>query len=132
MIVIDASVVVELVTGNTRYGYILVAAQNAGETVAAPNLIDVEVTQALRRIMRGRPQPHGENGLNPITLLLNLKIVRYPHRGLLHRVWDLRHNLTAYDATYVALAESFDARLLTRDAKLAASRGHEARIELVS
>ena len=56
---------------------------------------------------------------------------RYPDDFLLPRVWDLRHNLTAYDAVYVALAEALDAPLLTRDRRLAAASGHRARIELV-
>ena len=63
--------------------------------------------------------------------LADLSLYRYPHIRLLSRVWDLRHNLTAYDASYVALAEALDATLLTRDARLARSVGHEARIELV-
>jgi predicted nucleic acid-binding protein len=55
---------------------------------------------------------------------------RYPHDFLLPRVWELRNNLTAYDAVYVALAEALDAPLLTRDRRLAGAAGHCARIEL--
>jgi predicted nucleic acid-binding protein len=55
----------------------------------------------------------------------------YPHDLLLPRVWALRHNLTAYDAVYVALAEALDAPLLTRDQRMAAASGHHSRIELV-
>jgi predicted nucleic acid-binding protein len=58
-------------------------------------------------------------------------IRRYPHDFLLPRVWDLRDNLTAYDAAYVALAEVLDATLLTHDRKLATAGGHQARIELL-
>ncbi len=54
-----------------------------------------------------------------------------PQDLLLGRVWELRHNLTAYDAVYVALAEVLDARLVTRDRRIAAAAGHHARVELV-
>ncbi|HYZ40455.1 MAG TPA: type II toxin-antitoxin system VapC family toxin [Stellaceae bacterium] len=56
---------------------------------------------------------------------------RYPHDLLLQRVWELRTNLTAYDAVYVALAEALEAPLLTRDRRLATATGHHARIVLV-
>jgi len=58
-------------------------------------------------------------------------ISRYPHDFLLQRVWALRNNLTAYDATYIALAEALDAPLLTRDRRLATAPGHHARVETV-
>jgi predicted nucleic acid-binding protein len=58
-------------------------------------------------------------------------LTRYPHRGLLPRVWALRDNLTAYDAVYVALAEALDAPLVTRDRRLAAGPGHQAVVEVV-
>ncbi len=60
-----------------------------------------------------------------------MPIHRYPHDVLLSRVYELRGNLTAYDAVYVALAEGLEAPLVTRDAKLAQSPGHRAQIELV-
>jgi len=63
--------------------------------------------------------------------LADFPLRRYPHDLLLPRIWDLRNNLTAYDATYVALAEALDAPLLTRDRRLAAAAGHRAQIELV-
>ena len=69
----------------------------------------------------------------PRTLsdLPDFPLHRYPHDVLLPRVWELRHNLTAYDAVYVALAEVPDARLLTRDRRLATAAGHRARVDLV-
>ncbi|HEY1246363.1 MAG TPA: type II toxin-antitoxin system VapC family toxin, partial [Hyphomicrobiaceae bacterium] len=60
-----------------------------------------------------------------------LPLQRYPHDWLLPRVWELRHILTAYNAVYVALAEALDAPLVTRDARLAAAPGHQARIEVM-
>ena len=63
--------------------------------------------------------------------LLDLRITRYPHSVLLPRIWQLRHNLSAYDAAYVVLAEKLGATLLTRDARLASAAGHTATIEVV-
>jgi predicted nucleic acid-binding protein len=63
--------------------------------------------------------------------LLDLRITRYPHFVLLTRVWQLRHNLSAYDAAYVVLAEKLGATLLTRDGKLTSSASHSAAVEVV-
>jgi predicted nucleic acid-binding protein len=63
--------------------------------------------------------------------LIDLGLVRHPHTFLLRRAWELRHHLTAYDAVYVALAEALNARLLTCDAKIAASSGHHAMVAVV-
>jgi predicted nucleic acid-binding protein len=63
--------------------------------------------------------------------LADFPITRYPHTPLLSRIWELRHNVTAYDAAYLALAEALPAPLITRDAKLAAVAGHRARVELM-
>ncbi len=73
-------------------------------------------------------EPRGHLALNYLGML---SITRYSHQPLLGRVWTLRHNLTAYDAVYVALAEMLDAPLLTRDRRLANASGYQARIELV-
>src|SRR5437762_2528893 len=63
--------------------------------------------------------------------LVALPLSRYPHDFLMSRVWDLRANMSAYDAVYVALAEALDAPLLTRDRRLAKAPGHRARVEVV-
>ena len=63
--------------------------------------------------------------------LADFPIARYPHQPFLFRIWELRHNVTAYDAAYLALAEALAAPLVTRDAKLASAVGHEAQIELM-
>ena len=62
---------------------------------------------------------------------LDLPLARYPHDFLLPRVWELRHNLTAYDAVYVALAEALGASLVTCDANIAAAPGHHAQVDVV-
>ena len=63
--------------------------------------------------------------------LLDLRVTRYPHDVLLPRIWQLRQNLTAYDAAYIVLAEELEATLLTRDARLSSASGHKARVELL-
>lgn len=96
----------------------------------APHLVDIETTQVIRRYAAKR-EIGGERGLAALEDLIDLPIRRYPHDLLLPRVWELRNNLTAYDAVYVALAELLEAPLLTRDKRLAAAAGHRARVELV-
>jgi predicted nucleic acid-binding protein len=93
-------------------------------------LLDVEVAQVVRRYA-ANGEIDVERGRMALADLTDLPLHRYPHDFLLPRVWDLRNNLTAYDAMYVALAEALDAPLLTCDKRLAASPGHHARIELV-
>ena len=96
----------------------------------APHLLDVEVTQVLRRhaAQGAIAASRAEEALQD---LLDLRLRRYPHRFFLRRVWELRDNLTAYDALYVALAEALDATLLTCDGKLALAPGHHARVEVI-
>ena len=100
------------------------------ETLHAPHLLDVEVAQALRHYA-ARDEISAARGQSLIDLLGRLPITRYPHDSLLDRIWSLRHNLTAYDAAYVALAEALDARLVTADERLAAAPRNRAKIEVV-
>jgi predicted nucleic acid-binding protein len=100
------------------------------QTLHAPHLIDVEVAQVVRRYAMAGEIDEGR-GRAALEDLADLPLRRYPHDFLLSRVWDLRNNLTAYDAVYVALAEALDAPMLTRDQRLAGAAGHHARIELV-
>jgi predicted nucleic acid-binding protein len=99
------------------------------ESLHAPHLLDLEVGQVLRRLVR-EGTISAERAEQAIEDLLDLRITRYPHFLLLPRIWQLRHNLSAYDAAYVALAENLGARLLTRDARLASASGLTASIEL--
>lgn len=71
-----------------------------------------------------------ERGRDALADLADFPLQRYPHDLLLPRVWELRNNLTAYDAVYIALAEALGAPLLTRDQRLAGAAGHRAQIEL--
>jgi predicted nucleic acid-binding protein len=101
-----------------------------GQTLHAPHLIDTEVTHALRRYAATR-QIEPARGRAALNHLFDFPLHRNPHDVLLPRIWELRHNLTACDAAYVALAEALDATLLTRDRRLAGSSGHYARVDLV-
>lgn len=99
--------------------------------MASPQLLEIEVLQVLRRRVN--------QGLSTVAsaeeardLLLDLNIRYYDHAPLADRIWELRENLTAYDACYVALAEALDLQLLTCDAALANAPGHNAEILLVN
>lgn len=94
-----------------------------------PHLVDTEVLHALRRMLIN-DAISDERAQNARIDFAELALVRYPHQPLSDRVWALRHNLTAYDATFVALAEALAAPLITCDARLASVPGHAARIEL--
>jgi predicted nucleic acid-binding protein len=96
----------------------------------SPHLADVEVTQALRRLVRaGEVSP--DRAVEALADLGDLDLHRHPHLDLLTRAWKLRENVTAYDAMYVALAEARGAPIVTCDIPLAKAPGHRAQIELI-
>jgi predicted nucleic acid-binding protein len=100
------------------------------ETLHAPHLLDLEIVHVLRRsCMIGELQPN--RAAQALAVLNDLRLVRHPHEPYVPRIWALRHSLTAYDAAYVALAEALDARLITRDGRMASSHGHRAKIEMI-
>jgi predicted nucleic acid-binding protein len=128
--VVDASSLIEVLLRTKASALVEERLFAPGETLYAPYLIDIETAQVLRRYAAGG-EIDGARGLAALSDLADFPLRRYPHDFLLPRVWDLRHDLTAYDAIYVALAEALDAPLLTRDRRLAAASGHRARVELV-
>lgn len=128
VVVVDASAVVDLLT-QTSFSDAISEALSAAAEIHAPHIIDLEVTQFLRKGSGRTMAPTEFERLE--AELVGLGIIRHPHLPFLPRIWELRHSLTAYDASYVALAELLDAPLLTRDAKLARARGHTARVELI-
>ena len=130
MIVLDASAVLEVLLRTPAATTVEKHLFDPKQTFHVPHLIDVEVAQVLRRYaISGEADP--ERCHMALADLAGLPLTRYPHDFLLPRVWELRNNLTAYDAVYVALAETLDAPLLTRDQRLSNAPGHHARIELV-
>jgi predicted nucleic acid-binding protein len=129
MIVIDSSALLEVLLRSPRAPEIEKRIFAAHETLHAPHLLDLEVAQVLRRYTISGEMPHAR-GREAVIDLLNLPIARYPHDIFLDRIWELRNIMTAYDAAFVALAESLPAPLLTCDAKLAATTGHKAKITL--
>lgn len=129
MIIVDASAVVELLLRTQKGLRIAARLAEDGGPFRAPALVDPEVMQALRDLVRrGAIQlVHAEAAL---VLFADSPLQRVPHDVLLARMWALRDNLTSYDATYVALAELSKCTLLTCDGPLSRSPGHRATIEL--
>jgi predicted nucleic acid-binding protein len=130
MIVVDASALLEVLLRTRAALVVEKRLLDEHETLHAPHLIDVEVAQVIRRYA-ANGEIDSRRGSAALDDLAAFSMHRYPHDVLLPRVWELRNNLTAYDAVYVALAEALDATLLTRDRRLAAAAGHRARVELV-
>jgi predicted nucleic acid-binding protein len=131
MIVLDASAALPLLLDvqpiatavNTRLA-------KREETIHVPHVFDLELIQALRLgLLQGVVGSARAN--QAIIDLVDMRLVRYPHVAMSDRVWELRDNLSAYDAVYVALAETLDAPLITCDARLARSPAHEAHVELL-
>jgi len=130
VIVVDASALLEVLLRTKTAVAVETRLFGARETLHAPHLIDVEVAQVVRRYAAAG-EIDEERGRAALADLADFPLNRYPHDFLLPRVWELRNNLTAYDAVYVALAEALDAPLLTRDRRIAGAAGHYARVELV-
>jgi len=130
LIVVDASAVVEFLLGTATGDRVWARISAPGTTLHAPELLDVEVAHALRRLILNRALSR-ERVEEAVAALGDLRATRYPHRPLLPRIWALHANLTSYDAAYVALAESLSVPLITTDTRLARSPGVEAPIEVV-
>jgi len=125
MLVIDASVLVEalLVNGSSR-------SRLAAENLPAPELIDAELLSVLRRLVLAGKLQEGD-ALQALATAHRLGLRRHPSRVLWMRAWELRRNLSAYDALYVALAEHLDVPLLTADGRLARAPGLRCSVELM-
>jgi len=128
MIVLDASVVVEILLGGPLAARLRQLLERGSQPWIVPHLLDVEVISALRNLAASRRiDVHRTQEF--LDALASLPVERYGHTPLLERIWDLRHNFTAYDAAYIALAEATGSILCTTDEKL--SKGHSARVILV-
>jgi len=130
MIVADASALFDLLRRRPTAAAIEARLLGSGLAVQVPHLLDAEIASTVRRHAAGGDL-NPDRGYELLTDLLSLPLQRHPHDWLLPRVWELRHNLTACDAVYVALAEALDAPLVTRDQRLAAAPGHSAKVEVM-
>jgi predicted nucleic acid-binding protein len=127
VIVIDASALTELLIGGTPRAAVL-APRIRDEELHAPHLIDLEVASVFRSLeARGLATTVASRAIDDLRMLA---LRRHAHDVLVARVWQLRGNLTAHDAAYVALAEALNAPLVTCDANLAKAPGHRATVEL--
>lgn len=99
------------------------------ENLHVPHLFGVEVLHALRRLtLAGHVSE--TRGNRAVNAMLNMRLTRYPHEPFAGRIWELKENVSAYDAAYVALAEALGAPLVTTDRRLAQAPAHNAKIEL--
>ena len=130
MIVVDASVLAHVVGDDGDDGVRARGAIASGPGLAAPDLVDVEPVAVFRRRWLAGDLTEARF-LRAIDDLLDLPCDRYPVGQLMRRAFELRANVTAYDACYVALAEALNARLLTADARLAAAPGFRCEIDLL-
>ena len=130
MIVLDASATIEMLLRTPTGRLVEARVYSRSQSLHAPHVIDLEVTHALRRNVAAGAIASAR-GKEALEDLRDLSLVRYPHDLLLERIWELRDNLTAYDAAYVALAEGLGVPLLTCDRKLASPGSHRARVEVI-
>jgi predicted nucleic acid-binding protein len=127
MIVLDASAVVELLSNGVLADSLRRDLVESGDSFIVPHLLDVEGVSALRNMVAGR-RFDSHRSEEFLAGLAALPAERYSHIPLLGRMWELRHNFTAYDAAYIALAEATGSVLYTCDEKLC--KGHRARVAL--
>lgn len=129
--VIDASVLAVFYAAEDSRRSLVVQRLKVGDALFAPAHLDAEIVSALRGIARSSP---GLDGIVPRALahLAGFPVRRMPLAPLLQRMWELRHNLTAYDAAYIALAERLDAVLITCDARLATANGPGCTFDLIT
>lgn len=126
MIVVDTSIVVNGLLGSKAAGAVL-----AERHLCVPHLTDSEVTHTLRRLVAAGRLPEA-SGRAALEHWLGMGVDRYSAAPLLLRVWELRDNLAAYDATYVALAEALGVRLVTADVRLANAPGARCDVDIVT
>lgn len=128
MLVVDTSAVLAALAADEPDPALVQRLAGDGD-LHGPHLLDTEVLHALRRMTISGAIGE-DRAADALTDFADLAVVRYPHEPLNDRVWELRHNLTAYDATFVALAEALGVPLVTCDRRLAAAPGHRADVEV--
>jgi predicted nucleic acid-binding protein len=129
MIVLDASAVVDWLLQTPEGQRINQRIIGRGETLHTVHLLDVEFAHVLRRLVREKTLT-ARRAEEAIEDLSAVRLTRYAPALVLKRIWQLRQNLSAYDASYVALAEELQAPLITRDRRIAAAPGHSASVEV--
>lgn len=130
MIVIDASVLAPALAYDTPEAERARVRIDDQESLFAPEIVDLEVAAVWRSALRsGRLDD--ERVQQALTDLAALRLVRAPHHPLMERIWELRHNVTPYDAAYVALAEDLGATLLTADGRLVRAPTLRCKVELI-
>jgi len=129
VIVLDASAAIDWFLQTPAGQRIENRIYSRNESLHAPHLLDLEVGQVLLRLVR-EVAVSARRADQAMQDLLDPQVTRYPHFVLLPRIWQLRHNLSAYDAAYVVLAEQLGATLITRERRLASASGHAAPTEL--
>lgn len=130
MIVVDASALLEFLLQTSIGIRVEGRLLRDNDELHAPHLVDVEVVQGLRRLVR-MGEVSSARADEAIADLVDLDLHRHPHVDLLSRAWKLRDNVSAYDAMYVALAEAIDATIVTCDRPLAKAPGRGSRIEVI-
>jgi predicted nucleic acid-binding protein len=128
VLVVDTSATVAALVGRPRNERLIERLSSDGD-LHAPHLLDVELLHTLRRLLI-TGQLREDRAAEARADFADLMIDRYEHTIIADRVWELRRNLTAYDATFVALSELLQAPLVTCDARLANAPGHDAQVEL--
>lgn len=128
MIVVDTGAVIEALAADPPHDALL-ARLRADDELHALHLIDVEFLHALRGLVQ-RGEIGLERAIDARSDFADLLILRYPHPALADRMWALRHNLSAYDAAFIALSEALDMPLVTVDSRLARAPGHSANVEV--
>ena len=129
MIVVDASVLAPALGDDDADGD-QARSRLKDETLAAPELIDLEVSSVFRRLVLAESMPARRAEL-ALTDLVALPLHRVAHRALLQRCWELRSNLTVYDAAYAALAEHLNVTLVTADVRLSRAPGLRCQVEVL-
>lgn len=130
ILVVDTSVLVEVLINQAGTGPLRRRLFADGQTLCAPALMRLETLDVLRKLARSNRIPETTAHM-AFANFVRLPMHYYSEEALVRRIWTLRHNVTAYDAAYVALAETLNATLLTRDQRLASASGTRATIEFV-
>lgn len=130
MIVLDASAAADVILKvEPKASRIRERMGNSEGGIHVPHIFEIEVLSTLRRHFFSGDLSE-EREAEALHDLSTMTLTRHPHTPFIERIWELKENVTAYDAAYIALSETLDAPLITSDGRLARSSGHRARIEL--